>query len=121
MMRSQNHRTNINTANASVRKLRKVKPSERKSMAFLLVLLDPRAPLGPSRARLRSGNKRRLDCRSHDHPPRGADFHHLRAGGERAGERPTSRISSEYPRASLARSPLAFVRTAPSDTSARKN
>src|SRR6516162_5114462 len=85
MMRSQNHRTNMNTANASVRKLRKVKPSERKSMAFLLVLLDPRAPLGPSRAQLRSGNKRRLDCTSHDHPPRGADFHHLRAGGEWSG------------------------------------
>src|SRR5215471_1000306 len=40
-MRSQNHRTNMNTAKASVRKLRKVKPSERKNIAvspsFLLL------------------------------------------------------------------------------------
>src|SRR5215470_17097188 len=33
MMRSQNHRTNMNTAKASIRKLRKVKPSERKNIA----------------------------------------------------------------------------------------
>src|SRR6516162_99283 len=32
MMSSQNHRTNMNTAKASTRKLRKVKPSEKKSI-----------------------------------------------------------------------------------------
>src|SRR5260370_39216554 len=37
MMSSQNHRTNINTAKASARKLRKVKPSEKKSIVILLV------------------------------------------------------------------------------------
>src|SRR5215471_14683472 len=33
MMSSQNHRTNMNTAKASARKLRKVKPSEKKNIA----------------------------------------------------------------------------------------
>src|SRR5271166_714620 len=45
MMSSQNHRTNINTAKASARKLRKVKPSEKNNIAISLVyladLLDP--------------------------------------------------------------------------------
>src|SRR5215831_12020646 len=37
MMSSQNHRTNMNTAKASARKLRKVKPSEKKSIVILFV------------------------------------------------------------------------------------
>src|SRR5215471_10167148 len=51
-MRSQNHRTNMNTAKASVRKLRNVKPSERKNMANPPAILTRRihcgrrAPLG---------------------------------------------------------------------------
>src|SRR5262252_2054393 len=40
MMRSQNHRTNMNTAKASVRKLRKVKPSEKNNIAMSPSLLD---------------------------------------------------------------------------------
>src|SRR6516162_9627380 len=36
MMSSQNHKTNRKTAKTSVRKLRNVKPSERKNMAILL-------------------------------------------------------------------------------------
>src|SRR5271165_7555574 len=36
MISSQNHRTNINTAKASARKLRKVKPSEKNNMGILL-------------------------------------------------------------------------------------
>src|SRR5262249_57758038 len=40
MMSSQNHRTNMNTAKTSARKLRKVKPSAKKNMAISPWLLD---------------------------------------------------------------------------------
>src|SRR5262245_45253354 len=39
MMRSQNHRTNRNTAKTSVRKLRNVKPSDKKNIAVFSCLL----------------------------------------------------------------------------------